>query len=161
MTLDRNRKQREPQIDSDQHRFFMDHSLELNSALIPVNLEGRAEDVMRDRVLPLVLAGISFICVHLVNLWFGSAFIRSGSHLMGATGRYGQKIKWNSAGLMSPWSPWTHPRQSKAVRSSPKQSKVNEKDFKYCRFLTMSSMESGLDSTLIRPESDLVGAAGS
>jgi hypothetical protein len=55
---------------------------------------------------------------------------------------------------------WTNPRQSKVIQSSPKQSKANEKYFKYCRFLTMSSMI-GLASALIRPESELIGPAGS
>jgi hypothetical protein len=134
MTLDRNRKQREPQIDSDQHRIFMDHSLELFLALIPASLEGRAEDVMRHRIAPLFFIGIGFICVHLVNLWLSSALIRPGSPLLGAAGSCWELWPKKSSRTNETHdsnelnSSWTNPRQPKVIQSSPKQSKLNKKN---------------------------------
>jgi hypothetical protein len=121
--------------------YLIGHSLKLNPALSPAKLECRAEDVMRDRILPLVFAGIEFICVHLCQsvAQFGldSTWMRPcGSYwdLMGATAK---KNQMELAGVMSPWKPLGRALdKSKAVQSNPKQSEaVQTKQKKYIKIL--------------------------
>jgi hypothetical protein len=170
MTLDRNRKERKPQIDSDEHRFFMDRALERYSALIPVSLECRGKDVTRDWILPLVLARIQFICVHLcksvARFGLDSSSIRppTQSGLMGA-GSCGQKRILKTSMKQTYPRSWTRLGlgldKSKAAQISPKQSEAVQTKRKNilmnCPLLTMSSMKNSVSpaSALIRPESEL------